>query len=60
MSAFEYESLVLYLEPETLNEEKDKKNTNGVRPRTTKEELRYLKGRKDSPKREDGGKTYES
>jgi hypothetical protein len=33
--SFEYEPLVLSLEPETLNEEQDKMNTDGAKPSCT-------------------------
>ncbi len=55
MPSFEYEPLVLSLEPKTSYEEKDKGNIDGVRPLGTKiieEESGDLKGRKDSLKRE--------
>jgi hypothetical protein len=32
MLSFKYEPLVLFLEPETSNEEKDRGDTNGARP----------------------------
>jgi hypothetical protein len=34
--SFEYEPLVLSLEPETLNEEQDKMNTDGAKPSCTR------------------------
>ncbi len=53
MPSFEYEPLVLSPEPETLDEEEDRRDTNGARPCTiVEEEPRNLRGRKDSPKRE--------
>ncbi len=36
MPSFEYESLILFRELETSNEEEDKGNTNGARPSGTK------------------------
>ncbi len=54
MPLFEYEPLILFPKLETLNEEKDKGDTNGARPSSTKvvEWPRDLKGGKDSPERE--------
>ncbi len=63
MASFEYESLILFLELETSNEEGDKGDTNGARPLGTKiakQEPRDLRGGKDSLKREVAGKTYTS
>jgi hypothetical protein len=60
MPTFEYDPLVLYLEPKTLDEEEDKGDTSGVGPldtRTTKEEPGDLKGRKERFNREAIGKT---
>jgi hypothetical protein len=60
MPTFEYDPLVLFLEPKTLDEEEDKGDTSGVGPsytKTTKEELGDLKGGKKSPNREATGKT---
>jgi hypothetical protein len=60
MLAFDYEFLVFFPEPKTLDEE-EKGNTNGARPSsitTTEEEPSNLRGGRDSPKREAGGKTY--
>jgi hypothetical protein len=44
MPLFEYEPLVLFPEPETLNEEEDKRDIDGARPSCTKvvEELGNL------------------
>jgi len=36
MPSFEYEPLVLSLEPKTSNEEKDRRDTDGARPPGTK------------------------
>jgi len=49
--SFEYEPLVLSLEPYTSNEEENKGDTDGARPSGTKiaEQLGDLKGGKDSP-----------
>jgi hypothetical protein len=58
---FEYEPLILSPELETLYEENNKGNIDGVGPLSTKtleEEPRDFKGGKDSPKREVGGETY--
>jgi len=54
MPSFEYEPLVLFLELKTLDEEEDRRDTNGARPSSTRieEETRDLRGGKDSPKRE--------
>ncbi len=54
MLSFKYEPLVLFLEPETSNEEKDRGDTNGARPSCIKvlEERGNIRGWKDSPKRE--------
>ncbi len=63
MPTFRYEPLLLSLKPKTLDEEKDKGNTDSAWPsntKTTNEELRDLKGGKDSSKRKNGGKTYAS
>ncbi len=58
--AFEYEFLVLFPKPKTLDKE-ERGNINGARPSnitTTEEELGDQKGGRDNPKREAGGKTY--
>jgi hypothetical protein len=50
--SFEYELLVLFPEPETLDEEKNKRNIYGVGPLDTRikeEELGNLIRRKDNP-----------
>jgi hypothetical protein len=63
MPTFEYEPLVLSLEPKTWDEEEDKRYNDGVGPlriRTIEEELGDLRGGRDSPKREVGDKTYVS
>ncbi len=63
MPSFEYESLILFRELETSNEEEDKGNTNGARPsgtKTTKQEPRDLRRGKDSLKREVASKTCTS
>ncbi len=63
MPSFEYEPLVLFPKPETLNDEKNKGIIDGVRPlgtRIAKEELKDFRGGKDSLKKEAGGKTYAS
>jgi hypothetical protein len=63
MPSFEYELLLLSLEPKTSYEEKDRENTDGVRPlgtKTTKEELRDFRGGRDSPKREVTSKRFTS
>jgi hypothetical protein len=55
MPSFEYEPLVLSLEPNILDEEEDRVDTNGARPlgpRVAKEPG-DLKGGKDNPERED-------
>ncbi len=54
MPSFEYEPLVLSLDLETLDEKKEKGDTNGVGPSSTRviEQPRNLRGGKDSPKRE--------
>ncbi len=54
MTSFEYEPLVMYLEPEILDEKEYIGDTNGVGPSSTKvvEQPRNFKGGKDSPKRE--------
>jgi hypothetical protein len=54
MPSFEYEPLVLSPELETSNEEKDRGDTYGVGLSSTKviEQLRGLRGGKDSPERE--------
>jgi hypothetical protein len=53
MPSFEYESLVLFPELKTLDEEEDKEDTYGVGTLDTRvvEELGHLRGGKDSPKR---------
>ncbi len=50
MPSFEYEPLILSLEPETLDEEEDKGDTYGARPSCTRvaKELGDLRGGKDS------------
>ncbi len=61
MPAFEYEHLVLFLKLETLDEEEDRGNINGVGSsgtKTSKEEPKDLKGGKDNLKREASGETY--
>ncbi len=55
MLVIEYELLIFSLELKTLVEEEDKRNTDGARPssiKMTKEEIRDLKGWKDSFKKE--------
>ncbi len=54
MPSFEYEPLILSLEPKTSNVERDKRDTNGVGPSGTRveEEPWDLRGGKDSPERE--------
>jgi hypothetical protein len=54
MPSFEYEPLVKFPKLETLDEEKNKRDTNGAGPLSTRieEEPRDLKEGKDSPKRE--------
>jgi hypothetical protein len=54
MPLFEYEPLILFLKPKTLNEEEDRRDTNGVGPLGTKvaKEPSYVRGGKDSPERE--------
>ncbi len=61
MPSFEYEPLVLFLELKTLDEEEDRRDTNGARPSSTRieEETRDLRGGKDSPKRVDAKQTFE-
>jgi len=53
MPSFEYESLILFLELKTSDEEEDKGDTDGVGTPNTRvvEELGNLRGGKDSPKR---------
>ncbi len=61
--SFQCEPLVFTLKPKTLDEVKDKGNTNGARPlgtRMEEEEPSNLKGGKDSSQREAGGMTYAS
>ncbi len=63
MLAFEYEPLVFSPKLETLNKEEDKGDIGGVGPSNTKiveEEPEDLKGGKESPNKEVGGKTYAS
>ncbi len=63
MPSFEYEPFVLSQEPETSNEEEDKRNIDGVGPSSTRiieEEPGDLRGGKDRPKKEANGKTYAS
>ncbi len=60
MPTFEYEPLVLSLEPKTSNEEENKGDIDGVGPssiRTTKEEPVDLRGGKESSNREAISKT---
>jgi hypothetical protein len=54
MTLFEYEPLVMSLEPEISDEEEDTGDTNGVGPSSTKviEQPRDFRGGEDSPKRE--------
>ncbi len=54
MSLYEYEPLVLFLEPKTSNEEKDRRDIDGVGPSCTKvvEQPRDLRRRKNSLERE--------
>ncbi len=62
MPSFEYEPLILFLEPKTSYEEENKGNTDGAGPssiRIIEEEPRDLKGRKDNLKKGTNGKTYE-
>jgi hypothetical protein len=61
MPTFEYEPLVLSLEPETSNEEEERRDINGARPlgiKTLEEELGDLKGGKESPYKEAAGKHH--
>jgi hypothetical protein len=63
MLAFEYEPLILSLEPKTSNQEEDKGNNDGVRPlriRMIEEELGDLRGGRDNPQRGVNDKTYVS
>ncbi len=63
VSSFQYEPLILIPELETLDEEEERGNTNGVRPSgiiTEEGEPTNLIGRKDSPQREVGGMTFVS
>jgi hypothetical protein len=59
MPSFEYECLVLFPEPNTSNEEKNKGDTYGAGPLGIRflEELGDFKGRKDSLEREDAKQT---
>jgi len=54
MPLFEYEPLVLFPEPETLNEEEDKRDIDGARPSCTRvaKKPRDLRRGKDSPEKE--------
>ncbi len=50
--SFQYEPLVLILEPKTLYEEKEKRQINGARPSETRiveDELVDLRGGRNSP-----------
>jgi hypothetical protein len=63
MPTFECEPLVLFLKPETLDEEKDRRDTNGVGPSTTRtleEERGNFRGGKESFNMKAIGKTYAS
>jgi hypothetical protein len=63
MPTFEYELLVFFLEPETLNEEKDRRNTNSVGPlgtKTSKDKLRDLRRGKYNLKKKANAETYAS
>ncbi len=63
MPTFEYEPLVLFLEPKTSNEEEDKGDIGGVGPlgtRTAEEEPVDLRGGKESSNKEVVSKTYAS
>jgi hypothetical protein len=63
MPTFEYEPLVLFLEPETSNEEEERGDTSGARPlgiKTLEEELGDFKGGKESLYKEATSKTYAS
>jgi hypothetical protein len=55
MPSFEYEPLILSPKPETSNEEKYRRDIDGVGPSSIQvaEEPRDLKGGKDNPERED-------
>jgi hypothetical protein len=55
MPSFEYEPFVLSPKPKTSNEEEERRNKDGAKPLSKKvtEELKNLKGGKDSPKKED-------
>ncbi len=54
MPSFEYEPLVIFPKPETLNEEEDRRDIDGARLSNTKgiERLGDLKGGKDNLQRE--------
>ncbi len=58
--SFQYELLILTLEPKTLNEEKETGQTDGVGPSKTnnRKELAYLKGGRDRSQKEVGGMKY--
>ncbi len=61
--SFQYEPLVLTLEPESSNEEEERGHTDGARPSRTRieeEEPADLKGGKDSLQREVSGMKYAS
>ncbi len=60
MPSFEYEPLVLYPELETLDEEENKGDIDGVGPSSIRvpKEPRDLRGGKDSPKREDAQQIF--
>ncbi len=63
MLVIEYELLVFSLELKTSVEEEDRGNIDGARPsgmKMTKEEIKYLKGWKDSFKKEASDKIYAS
>ncbi len=61
MPSFEYEPLVLFLKLDTLDEEEDKRDIDGVGPSNIKvvEQLGDLGGGQDSPKREDVEQTLQ-
>jgi hypothetical protein len=60
MLPFEYELLILSLEPKTSNEEENKGDIDGVGPSSIRvpKEPRDLRGGKDSPKREDAQQIF--
>ncbi len=61
--SFQYEFIILTLEPDASNEEEKKGHTNGARPLEiiiAKEEPTNLRGGKDGFQREAGGMKYVS